>query len=279
MKCDERAVRALASTNGSGSSYGDEVREWRKLRGMSQRELGEGVQYGQSYVAMVEKGDRIGNPKFAAHCDTVFGTPGTFMRLWERASRRGRHPEWFAPYLELEARATQILDFSSYLVMGVLQTERYAHALFRAAYPRDDLETTAEKVHARMQRRCVLERADPPLLWVILDESCLRRVVGGPAVMREQAAHLVKAAESPHVTLQVLPFDSGAPPVGESFTWLGFEEDPDVLYTEAQGMGRVVDSVSRLARTRELYERLRADALSPEKTLTELRTLTEEPPG
>ncbi|WKK21651.1 helix-turn-helix transcriptional regulator [Streptomyces olivoreticuli] len=264
--------------NSSGSPYGEEVREWRTQRGMSQRELGAGMQYGQSYVAMVEKGDRIGSPDFAAHCDNVFGTPGTFTRLWQRASRRGRHPEWFLPYLELEAKATHVSDFSSYLIMGILQTESYARAIFRAANPHDEPETTAEKVRARLQRREVLDRSEPPLLWVILDESCLRRMVGSPVVMREQMAHLLEAAETPHVTLQVLLFNTGAPSTGESFTLLRFEEEPGVLYTEAQGMGRVIDSASRVARAGELYDRLRADALSPEHSLVELRKAMEELP-
>ncbi|KNB53393.1 helix-turn-helix domain-containing protein [Streptomyces caatingaensis] len=263
------------SSDSRGSEYGTEVREWRLSRGLSQRELGAGARYGQSYVAMVESGDRIGSPEFAAHCDEVFGTPGTFMRLWKRASRRG-HPEWFLPYLELEARATEILDFSSYLVNGILQTEKYAHSLFRAAYPRDELATTAEKVAARLRRRDVLDKDRPPLLWMILDESCLRRTVGGSAIMREQAAHLMDAAESPHVTLQLLPFNTGAPPTGESFTLLKFEDSPNVLYTEAQGMGRVIDSSAKVARAGELYDRLRADALSPEESLSQLRKSMEE---
>ncbi|WP_171162281.1 DUF5753 domain-containing protein [Streptomyces sp. I05A-00742] len=158
----------------------------------------------------------------------------------------------------------------------MLQTEQYAHALFRAAHPRDELAATAEKVAARLRRIDVLERTPPPLLWVILDESCLRRTVGGSTTMREQMAHLIAAAESPHVTLQVLPFSTGAPPTGESFTLLRFDETPDALYTEAQGMGRVVDSPSKVARACELYDRLRADALSPEESLTELRKAMEE---
>ncbi|GAA0389071.1 helix-turn-helix transcriptional regulator [Streptomyces luteireticuli] len=268
------------SPNSSGSrssQYGTEVREWRLLRGLSQRELGAGARYGQSYVAMIESGDRIGSPEFATHCDEVFGTPGTFLRLWKRASRRG-HPEWFLPYLELEARATQILDFSSYLVLGMLQTEKYAHALFRASAPREDLDVTAEKVAALVRRRDVLDREAPPLVWVILDESCLRRTVGSPSTTREQLAHLLELSESPHITLQVLPFDTGAPPAGESFTLLKFEEQPTALYTEAQGMGRVIDSATHVMTAEEIYERLRADALSPENSINELRKAMEELP-
>ncbi|MFF4606657.1 helix-turn-helix transcriptional regulator [Streptomyces sp. NPDC001339] len=253
------------------------MRAWRLMRGMSQRELGAGAKYGQSYVSMVEKGDRVGSPGFADHCDQVFGTPGTFKRSWKRASRRG-HPEWFEPYLDLEAVSARVLDFSAYLVMGILQTERYAHALFRASYPRDTPAATAEKVQARLRRRDALDRDDPPLLWVILDEACVRRMVGGPDVMREQVAYLVEAAESPHVTLQVLPFDTGAPPAGEPFTLLQFEDRPSVLYTEALGMGRVVDSAAQVEKASGHYDRLRADALSPENTLIELHKVMEELP-
>ncbi|MGK5641084.1 helix-turn-helix domain-containing protein [Streptomyces sp. URMC 126] len=266
----------MAKPPGSSTNdYGTEVREWRVLRGMSQSELGADCHYGQSYVSMIENGERIGSRHFAVYCDGTFGTPGTFVRRWEEASRRG-HPEWFIPYLELEAQATEILDFSSYLVTGMLQTSGYAQALFRAAYPRDEPEETAEKVAARLCRIDVLARPHPPLLWVILDESCLRRLVGGPAVMREEARHLLSVAQTPHVTLQVLPYTTGAPPTGESFTLLKLQDTPDVLYTEAQGMGRVVDAPDKVARARELYDRLRADALSPEKSLTELRKAMEE---
>lgn len=243
---------------------------------MSQRELGAGMQYGQSYVAMVEKGDRIGSPEFAAHCDKVFGTPGTFTRLWERTSRRGRHAEWFLPYLELEAKATHIFDFSSYLVMGILQTERYAHALFHGAFPREAPSVTDERVQGRMRRREVLERDAPPLLWVVLDESCLRRLIGGPAVMREQLTHLLEVADSPHVTLQVLPFTTASPPAGESFTLLEFDDQPAALYTEARGVGRVIDSTATVELGKEDYDRIRADALSPAQSLIEVHKAMEE---
>ncbi|MCC3769610.1 helix-turn-helix transcriptional regulator [Streptomyces sp. UNOC14_S4] len=243
---------------------------------MSQRELGAGMQYGQSYVAMVESGDRIGSPDFAAHCDKVFGTPGTFMRLWERESRRGRHPEWFLPYLDLEAKATHILDFSSYHILGMLQTERYAHELFRAAFPREAPSLTAERVQGRMRRREALEREAPPFLWVILDESCLRRAVGGAVVMREQLAYLLEVADYPHVTIQVLPFAAGATAAGESFTLLRFDDQRPALYTEARGMGRVVDSTEAVELGKEDYERLRADALSPALSLAEMHKAMEE---
>ncbi|MEU2868819.1 helix-turn-helix transcriptional regulator [Streptomyces olivoreticuli] len=261
----------------TGAAYfGTEVRAWRTDRGLSQRELGEKATYGQQYVAKVEAGERLASPEFAAACDKIFGTPGTFARLRRQVAQRG-YPEWFEPYLRLEQRATAILDYSSNLIMGVLQTERYANAVFRKAHPRDELDVTAEKVARRLKRRQVMERENPPLLWVIIDESCLRRMIGSPEVMHEEMAHLLKEAESPHITLQVLPFRSGAPASHLAFNVMKFDgEEPDVLYVEDPVSGQVIDSPTTVANANVTYDRLRADALSPEDSLALIRKVMEE---
>ncbi|MBB5122894.1 hypothetical protein GO002_31310 [Streptomyces eurocidicus] len=148
--------------------------------------------------------------------------------------------------------------------------------MFRAALPREDSAAIAERVAARLQRHDVLDRDDRPLLWVILDEACLRRTVGSPEIMHEQPAHLLAMSESPHTTLQVIPFDTGAPPAGESYTLLRFGDQPTALYTEARGLGRVVDEATSVVTATEDYERLRADALSPQKALAEMHKVMEE---
>ena len=255
--------------------FGSEVRFAREHKGSTQAQLAEFTTYKVPYVSKVENGQQLGSELFAQGCDEYFNTSGYFTRLRRRVSQHG-HPEWFVPYLELEDKAAQILDFSSYLVMGILQTPEYAEALFRAAHPRDSAEVTKSKVEARLQRHGTMERADPPLLWVVLDESCLRRVVGDRSVMYGQVVHLLSEAENPHVTLQVLPFGTGAPPAAESFTLLTFDDSPTVLYSEAQGLGRVIDSARVVATGTSRYERLRADALSPEDSLTMMRKVIEE---
>ncbi|MGW1073163.1 DUF5753 domain-containing protein [Streptomyces sp. NPDC002537] len=162
---------------------------------------------------------------------------------------------------------------------GILQTERYARALFRGACPLDAPETTAEKVEGRLQRREVLDRDRPAHLWTVLDESCLRRMVGGPQVMREQLTHLAETAALPHVTIQVLPFDTGAPAADQSFTLLQFDDAPANLYTETLGVGRVIDSEESVVTADDGSDRLRADALSPEKSLDEICRTLEALPG
>ncbi|MFE7312985.1 helix-turn-helix domain-containing protein [Streptomyces sp. NPDC057555] len=257
--------------------FGRELEEALRHKGATQQALADFTGYKAPYVSKVKNGQALPSPQFAEGCDRLFNTSGYFARLLERISKHG-HPEWFIPYLNLEEKAAGISDFSPFLVMGILQTPNYAEALFRAAHPRDTDESIKTKVTARLHRRHTLEQDTPPLLWVILDESCLHRRVGGAGVMREQMEHLLLAAQGPNITLQVLPYDSGAPAAAEPYTLLTFNdgETAPVLYSEAQGEGRVIDSASMVATGTERYERLRADALSPERTVRALRDAVKE---
>ncbi|MEU1018510.1 DUF5753 domain-containing protein [Streptomyces sp. NPDC005900] len=258
--------------------FGNELEEALRHSGKKGAELAAFTGYKPPYVSKVKNGQALAAPEFAEGCDRFFNTSGYFVRTLARIASYG-HPEWFVPYLRLEERAARVLDFSAYLIMGIFQTPAYAEALFRAAHPRDTDDMIKEKVGLRLQRRGVIERPSPPLLWVILDESCLRREVGDRSVMCGQMEHLLTVAQTPDVTVQVLPFDSGAPAAAEPFTLLTFGEDDDqspVLYSEAQGLGRVIDSAGVVATGTERYERLQADALSPEKTLRAIRDAIKE---
>ncbi|MFF7653624.1 helix-turn-helix transcriptional regulator [Streptomyces sp. NPDC007983] len=260
----------------SGAAFfGAEVRIWRTRAKLSQRELGVKANYGQQYVAKVEAGERLASPEFADACDRVFGTPGTFARLRRRASQHG-YPDWFIPYLQLERQATGISNFSTTLIMGMLQTPEYARAVFRAVHPRASVNDIDAKVERRLRRRGVMEKDAPPLLWCVLSEACLRNEVGGPEVMAAQLAHLLKEAESPHITLQVLPFAMGTLPAAESFTLLTFDEGPNVAYADTAMAGQLIDSPEAVANATATYDRLRAAALPPGQSLSMIRRVMEE---
>ncbi|GHF40888.1 transcriptional regulator [Streptomyces mashuensis] len=268
----------MADEPKSGAALlGDEVRAWRKGKGLSQRELGDAAHYGQQYVAKVEAGERLASETFVTACDAVFGTPGSFARLRRRIVQ-GAFSDWFEPFVKLEKRATTIYDYSVGFIWGLLQTESYAEAIFRKAHPCDDPDVTAAKVAKRLERREVLRAENPPLLWSVMDESCLRRRVGSARVMAEQLAHLLEVCSPPStVTLQILPFASGTPAWYIPFTLMRFGPDEDdVLYQEDMGVGQLVDSADMLADARTFFDRLRADALSPEASLTMIREVMEE---
>jgi hypothetical protein len=207
--------------------------------------------------------------------DRVAGTPGVYARLRAKLSKQG-HPEWFIPYVELEKTAATVEDYSNVFVMGVLQTEEYAEAVFRAAHPRETDAQIKHRVEVRLRRREILEREAPPLLWVILYESVLRAVVGSSAVMAGQLEHLLRMAASPHVSLQVLPFTAGAPASGLSFTLLTQADGTTVLYSETTGQGQVTDSATAVRDWTATYERLRASAESEARSLRLIHSIMEE---
>jgi hypothetical protein len=71
-------------------------------------------------------------------------------------------------------------------------------------------DETEQLVTARMERQVILDRADPPLLWVLLDEHALLRPVGGRKVRAEQLDHLAEIAQRPSILIEVIPLDVGA---------------------------------------------------------------------
>ncbi|GLF99249.1 helix-turn-helix domain-containing protein [Streptomyces yaizuensis] len=245
--------------------FGREVREVRKGRKITQRQLGKAVQYSDGYVSKVEAGTLMPSEKFARGCDLAFGTHGLFLRLLRRVEE-GDHPSWFLPYLELERKAASILDFSTTSIMGMLQTEDYARAVFRAGHPREAADLITGRVAARVRRRQILEQEDPPTLWVVLHESCLRTLVGGRSVMADQLEHLLHMSETPGVDIQVIPFAAGA--AGShtlAFTLLAFADESTALYVDdVPHGGRLYRSESSVRIALENYDRLRAHALPPD---------------
>lgn len=255
--------------------FGNEVLHARKHKEMSQQDLADAAGFERTYVTRVEGGTRLASPKFADACDKVFGTPGSFARLRLRVSERG-HPGWFVPYGKLEREAATISDYSNAFVMGMLQTPEYAHAIFRAAHPRKGGAEIKTLVDARLRRHDVMDRDAPPLLWVILHEAVLRTLVGSRDVMAGQLEHLANEGTSPHVTLQVLPYDAGAPATNLAFILLTQDDGPTVLYSETMEKGHVTDSVTAVVNASAIYDRLRAAALPEERSLDLIRTIAKE---
>jgi Domain of unknown function (DUF5753) len=144
-------------------------------------------------------------------------------------------PNPYEVYIGLEAGAASIRNFEPIVVPGLLQTEEYARKTLRNGPGELDREDVERLVQVRMERQRILGREDRPRLWAVLDEAVIRRLVGGPEVMREQLRHLIDCAEQGKTTLQVVPFGAGAH-AGTTgpFVILEFPEptDPDVVYVE-----------------------------------------------
>jgi hypothetical protein len=118
-------------------------------------------------------------------------------------------PENFDIYLGLEEAASQLAWYEPELMPGLLQTKDYARAVIGADLDIDAAEID-RRVQLRIERQALIRRPTVPLnLRVVLNESILRRPVGGRVVMAAQLNALVDAGELPNVRLRVVPFTAG----------------------------------------------------------------------
>jgi transcriptional regulator with XRE-family HTH domain len=271
----EGADQAQEPANGA-VYFGEETKALREALRLSQEQFADKLHYRQAQVSKVENGAVLASEAFAEAMDRVAGTPGVYMRLRTKLSKQG-HPGWFVPYITLEESASGITDYSCTFLMGLLQTPEYATAVFRAARPRETEEQIKERVELRIRRQAVIERAAPPLLWVVIHEAVLRACVGSRAVMIGQLEHLITQMASPHVTIQVLPYRAGAAPSHLPFTLLSSNDAPNAVYTETPTHGgQVDDTPSVVATAVSMFDRLRMAALSEEDSLTLIRKIVED---
>ena len=255
--------------------FGADIKQVRVARRWTQKQLAEYTGYSETYVSRVEAGHWLSSEEFARACDLVFGTGHLFADQLERLIKGDKIPEWFAPYVELEARADRILDFSPVFPMGVLQTAAYAEAVYRAGVLAAKGEDIGPSLAARMKRRGLLDKEGAPLLWVVLTEGCLRTPVGPPAVMRDQLAYIADLADHPRVTIQVLPYKVGATPCPTPYTLL-HSESKWSAYAEFPYGGRAYDDEEFVMQCTDLYDLLRARALSPGESVSYVREISSE---
>ena len=99
-----------------------------------------------------------------------------------------------------------------------------------------------------------------------MDETVLRRPVGGVEVMREQLRHLVSQAALPAVCFQVLPVSVGVHQgMNGSFSVLGFAEpdEPAIAYTETAVSATHLHKEAEVRGYKLAFDQLRSKALSP----------------
>jgi transcriptional regulator with XRE-family HTH domain len=178
-------------------------------------------------------------------------------------------PNWFSMYVSLEGAAGLIRSYDPHFVPGLLQTEGYARAVMVSGAigqtRPDDIE---RHVALRMQRQELLTRKDAPRLWFVMDETALRRPVGGPDV-----------TELSHVTVQVTTFDTGPHPgTYGPFVLFRFAmpELPDMVYSEYLTGAVYLDDRSEVATHLEVMDRMAAQAATAQRTKEILRDLRKE---
>ncbi|MFI8216643.1 helix-turn-helix domain-containing protein [Streptomyces sp. NPDC085932] len=252
--------------------YGYELRRHREAAGLTQRQLGDIVNYTGSLVGQIETARKLPTPEFSERVDAALGTDGMFSRLVELVLR-SRLPAWFQQVAELEGRALEICTFQTHVIHGLLQTRAYARAVLGVLDQTDVEDRTA----VRLARQRILEKEEPPILWMVISEAALYQETGGAETMRGQLAHLLSFECNPRVNVQVLPFSAGAHAgLQGAFNLYRFRRDPDIVYTEGYGSGHPAANPDTVSDCSLRYDHLQAAALSLKDSAELIRRVTEE---
>lgn len=197
------------------------------------------------------------------------GEPG----WWQRFDKR-LIPEWFDRLVGLQEAADSIRTFEIQYVPGLLQTPAYTRAVVERGLPSAPEREVGRRVELRTRRGQLLQRADAPQLWAIVDESVLLRVLGSREIMREQLEHLIAVAQLPHVTVQVVPLDvtdASAPAIPVTYLRFGGLDLPDIVYLEHMRSATFLEDRDDTEQYRVALDQLADDALSPRDSLIRLR--------
>ncbi|MFJ7266315.1 Scr1 family TA system antitoxin-like transcriptional regulator [Streptomyces sp. NPDC099050] len=257
--------KELNPEEGPEAAFGARLRSSREERGWTQEGLGERMGFSATHISAVETGRKISTLRFARSADVVFGIAGTedtFERQW-REIRHGVLLEGFPEFLGYESRAVEIRLYEVGVIPGLLQTPEYATVLAQSAVKRgaSTPDQAAERIAIVADRQAVLVRTPPPLILAVLDESCIRRPLGGPDVMRDQFTRLLEFAELPNTVLQIAPFDMGElRPFDLPVTVLTLPDRSILSYAESAQRGHLERDINSVVPILTAYHQLQAEA-------------------
>ena len=264
------------------------VSQLKRLRadaGISQGEVSKRMGWESGKIIRIETGKfiRLNSADVSELCRLYDSTDDLREELVEIAKASRKQKPWWFQYKDvgigafygLEHEAAKIQQYTVGLVPGLLQHPDYIEAMMSRGYVPTEEERT-RRVEARMQRHAnVLEREEPPRIWMILDESCLRCVIGNREVMATQLVHLLELANRPTINVQVLSAAVGMSRT-YGFSLLTFDETDRALFVDVPPNGLFFEDQEDLLEHEIAFDQLQASALSTSETRTLLKTLITE---
>ncbi|GAA4424921.1 DUF5753 domain-containing protein [Actinokineospora soli] len=197
-----------------------ELRQARDAAAMTQQQAADELEWSLSKLIRIEHGAvKVGITDLKAMLALYGVTDPTRVDDLVAMARASREQRWwddyrklinanFLQYVAFESTATLHRQFQNSIIPGLLQTREYARSLI-TVYDKDETAPVIEQyIEFRMKRQKALTNEGAEF-FIILDEAVLRRQVGGPAVMREQLAHLKEVAKRPNISIRILPFSAG----------------------------------------------------------------------
>ena len=270
---------------------GNRLHQLREAAGVTPEQAGHEIRASRSKISRMENGRVSFKERDVANLLTMYGVTNEQRRAGMLSlARQANTPGWWSnygdvlddwldTYLGLEAAASVIRSFELQFVHDLFQTEAYARAvtmLGHRAIPAGEID---RRVSLLLKRQDLLTSPEPPRVWSVIDEAALRRPAGGRTVMRGQLRHLTQVAELPRVTIQVVPFGSGAhAAASSSFSILRFAEPelPDVVYIELLTTALYLEEREEVDHYMEVMTQLSTQALTPDRSTRFLNEIARE---
>ena len=270
----------------------DELRQARLDAGLTQETVADEMDWSISKIIRIETGAvgistndltallrlyKVRDPRRVK--DLIVRGRAARKQTWYSKYRPILTPTYFQ-YIEYETSASIIRSYEEIVVPGLLQTEEYATSITQQYRPNITAKTVSALVEVRMMRQeLLLGRPNPPLLFFILDEAVIRRLLGDESLRKEQLKKFSTMAERPEITIEIVPFSAGLHSgMSNVFSILEFPgSSEDVLYFEGVHESLFSrDVTAEVTVYRELFEELRSISLGPKGTLDYLVRAADE---
>ncbi len=255
-------------------AIGKQIKLLRERAGLTQKEFAKQVGYTESLIGAVEQGKRTPQRELLEASERVLDAGGLLIVTADdivraKAKARVRHPEWFRGFAGLEAVCEELNDWSMWDLSGLLQTEAHARAVFSMRQPLLSEDVIEMRVAARMARQEVLTKWPRAMFSWVIDESVLRRPLGGWDVHAEQLRRLLEIGTTRGMVVQVLPLDrTEHAGMGGPFVLITPKGRSQMGYIEIQTSSRLITDQSEVRILNARYGTLRSQAHTPPESLS-----------
>ncbi|WP_369182702.1 helix-turn-helix domain-containing protein [Streptomyces sp. Y1] len=255
------------------SAVGKLIKFFRERAGYTQKQVAKLTGYSEDQIGSMERGVRTARVEYLTVVDDLFNAQGALKVVADDVMRaqvrmKERHPAFNKTFTSVEARALEIHDYSTLDIPGLLQTEAHTRALYEMRRPWLSVEQIEKWVEARRARQEILTRWPLPLMTWVIDESVLRRPLGGWDVHEEQLRHILKIGEIRGLEIQVMPLGSTEHAgMGGPFTLLTPPGRPQIAYVEVQHVNRLITDPEEVRRMAARYGTLRGQSLNVRESL------------
>jgi transcriptional regulator with XRE-family HTH domain len=261
---------------------GNRLRQLRNQQGLTVEDVAEKLLCSATKISRLETGARRPSLRDVRDLTQMYGLSEAESAWLMQLARGAREQDWWTqyldlnldPYLGLEEDAIAITSFTTFYIPALLQSEDYTRAIISSIAPKMDADILGQRVQVRMRRQQLLEADTRPRYMVLMDEAVLHRAIGGPAVMAAQLAKVLDAEKRGIVTVQVVPFETGAHVAQDSnFILFEFEKGPllpPVVFIEGLTGNKYLEKSADIVRYRETIEYLRDAALTPRHSLSRI---------